>query len=60
VGGGRFSAAPTFPLVVVLRTYSPSRVPSENFTLEDGAGRVSTWGQTYSILGNDPIRHSDC
>ena len=30
--GGEFSAVPTFPLAVVLPTYSPSRVPFENFT----------------------------
>src|SRR6202158_2609328 len=51
--GGRFSAAPTSPLAVVLRTYFPSRVPSENLTLGDGAGRVPAWGVTYSIPSHD-------
>src|ERR1700686_2387738 len=58
--GGRFSAALTSPLAVVLRTYFPSRAPSENFTLGDGAGRVPAWGETYGIPSNDPTRHSDC
>src|ERR1700726_1957560 len=48
--GGRVSAAPTFLFVFVLRTYSPSRVPSENLTLGDGAGRI------YATH----ILHSDC
>src|ERR1700704_963468 len=56
---GRFSAAPTFPLVVVLWTYFPSRVPSENFTAGGGAGRVDACGETYGILSQRPEQRSD-
>ena len=56
---GRSSAALTFPLVVVLRTYSPSRVPFEESYIEVtrravGSGRRSgpAWTQAHIKRAN--------